>query len=168
MIIIVMGVSGSGKTTVGQLLAKRLGTEFLDADDFHSETNVEKMRNGLPLNDDDRAGWLDRLRGIISDNLHSGRSIILACSALRQRYRDRLRNPGEKISFVYLKGDFKTISQRLNQRGGHYMPASLLESQFAALEEPADATVIDVELSPHEAVEKIYGQLHDVGNDRQV
>jgi gluconokinase len=165
VIIIIMGVSGCGKTTVGKLLAQRLGTEFLDADDFHPPANVEKMRNGIALTDDDRAGWLDRLRELISKNLQSGTSLVLACSALRQRYRDRLHQPGEDVSLVYLKGDFGTIMQRLEQRGGHYMPASLLESQFAALEEPGDAIVIDIELSPSDAVQEIEARLN-CRNDR--
>lgn len=150
-----MGVSGCGKSTVGKLLAPRLGATFFDADDFHPAANVEKMRNGKPLTDDDRAGWLDRLSALIADNNRLGDSIVLACSALKESYRLHLSDAAENVSFVFLKGNFETIMRRLERRGGHYMPASLLESQFAALEEPADAIVIDIDLSPNEAVENI-------------
>jgi carbohydrate kinase (thermoresistant glucokinase family) len=159
--IIIMGVSGCGKSTVGKLLAPRLGATFLDADDFHPPANVEKMRNGQPLTDDDRAGWLDRLCALIADNADSKQSIVLACSALKESYRLRLSDSADDVSFVHLKGTFETIMSRLEKRGGHYMPASLLESQFAALEEPHDAITIDIGLSPNEAVENILIRLRE-------
>jgi gluconokinase len=156
VIVIVMGVSGCGKTTVGRLLAARMGWEFLDADGFHPPANVEKMRAGTPLGDADRVAWLAALRKAISDRLAAERSAVLACSALREGYRRELRRPGEPIHYVYLKGDFATIHRRLAAgREGHYMPLSLLGSQFETLEEPADAIVVSVELSPEQAVEQI-------------
>jgi gluconokinase len=146
MTAVLMGVCGCGKSTVGRALADELGWTFLDADDFHPESNVAKMAAGVALTDDDRWPWLDRL----SAELHSmhavGRHAILACSALRQRYRDRLASGGE-LKWVYLKGDMATIEPRLASRRGHFMPKSLLASQFAALEEPAAALVVDIRQS---------------------
>lgn len=147
-----MGVSGCGKSTVGRLLAERLGCEFLDADDFHPPANVAKMRAGTPLTDADRTGWLTRLRTEISLRLAARRDLVLACSALREGYRNQLRHSGEPVRFAYLRGDYETISRRFAGREGHYMPASLLASQFATLEEPVDAIVVPVELSPDDAV----------------
>lgn len=141
---------------MGRALAQRLGCEFVDADDFHPPENVAKMRSGTPLTDADRAGWLERLRTEIDGRLSGGSSAVLACSALRERYRAHLRRPGEPIHLVYLRGDYETISRRLAARGGHYMPATLLGSQFAALEEPgAEAITIPIELSPEQAVARI-------------
>lgn len=155
-----MGVSGCGKTTVGRALAGRLGCEFLDADDFHPPENVAKMRVGTPLTDEDRAGWLARLRLEIEARLAHGANAVLACSALRERYRSQLRRPGEPVHLAYLKGDFETIARRLNARAGHYMPASLLGSQFAVLEEPgAEAIVIPIELAPEAAASRILESL---------
>jgi gluconokinase len=156
VIVIVMGVSGCGKTTVGRALAGRLGCEFLDADDFHPPENVAKMRGGTPLTDADRAGWLARLRAEIEARLASGANAVLACSALRESYRARLRRPGEPVHLAYLRGDFDTIAARLAARAGHYMPPSLLRSQFATLEEPGpEAIVVPVELPPEQAVARI-------------
>jgi gluconokinase len=171
VIVIVMGVAGCGKTTVGRLLAAHLAWEFLDADGFHPPANVEKMRAGTPLGDADRVAWLAGLRKAIAQRLAAGRSAVLACSALREGYRRELRHPGEPIQFVYLKGDFATIQQRLIAgREGHYMPLSLLGSQFDTLEEPTDAIVVSVELSPKQAVLEIVRALdraalvsHDAG-----
>jgi gluconokinase len=155
VIVIVMGVSGCGKTTVGQLLAARLGWEFLDGDGFHPPANVAKMQAGTPLGDADRVAWLASLRQAIARRLAEKRSAVLACSALREGYRRELRHPGEPIRFAYLKGDFATIHPRIAHRKSHYMPASLLGSQFDTLEEPTDAIVVPVELSPADAVEAI-------------
>lgn len=155
-----MGVSGCGKTTVGRALAGRLGCEFLDADDFHPPENVAKMRGGTPLTDQDRAGWLARLRGEIEVRLENGAPAVLACSALRERYRAQLRRPGESIHLVYLQGSYEAIARRLAARSDHYMPATLLSSQFAALEEPGgDAIVVPVELPPQDAAARIVGAL---------
>jgi gluconokinase len=142
MMVVMMGVCGCGKTTVGQAVADALGWHFLDADAFHPPENVAKMAAGTPLTDEDRWPWLDRLR----DELHAidarGEHVVLACSALREAYRRRLQQAGD-VKFVYLKGDRATIAPRLSARQGHYMPASLLDSQFAVLEEPKEALVID-------------------------
>lgn len=149
-----MGVCGCGKTTVGRALANQLGWPFFDADDFHPPANVAKMAKGVALTDEDRAPWLDRLATEMGALAHKGRHAVLACSALKQAYRQRiargLQNPvpeaegAAEFRIVYLKGDAKTIEPRLALRGGHYMPLSLLASQFAALEEPDDAMVIDI------------------------
>ena len=143
MIVVLMGVCGCGKTTVGRMLAGELGWPFLDADDFHPEANVAKMRAGTALTDDDRWPWLDRLAAEMAAINARGAHAVLACSALKQSYRDRLARAGD-VRFFYLKGDRATIAPRLAARPGHYMPASLLDSQLATLEEPADATVVDI------------------------
>ncbi len=148
MILVLMGVSGSGKTKVGKALAADLGWPFLDGDDFHPASNVAKMAAGTPLTDGDRWPWLDRLAAEMRAILERGEHAVLACSALRQAYRDRLasaaRAPGE-VRFVYLKGDYAAILPRVSRRTHRYMPATLLDSQFATLEEPRDAIVVDVE-----------------------
>jgi gluconokinase len=154
MVVVVMGVSGSGKTTVGRALADAMGWPFLDADDFHPAANVEKMRAGVPLTDEDRWPWLDRLGREIAAINARGDNAVLACSALKQAYRDRLAANGG-VRIAYLKGDQATIEPRLAARAGHYMPASLLASQLAALEEPVDAIVVDIRLPPSEQVAAI-------------
>ena len=148
--IVVMGVSGSGKTTVGRLLAQRLGWEFADADSFHSAQNISKMREGIPLSDPDRWPWLETLRQLIVERLDGGKSLVLACSALKDEYRRALTGGDERVSFVYLKGSRELILSRLEGRIGHYMKPELLESQFQALEEPNDATILDVARPPAE------------------
>jgi gluconokinase len=162
VILVVMGVSGCGKTTLGRALAARLGWGFLDADDFHPPANVAKMRSATPLDDADRAAWIEALRRELEGRLSSIRSTVLACSALRARHRDRLHRPGEPVRFIYLKGDFETIHRRLASRRGHYMPAALLESQFAALEEPADAFVVPVTLPLAEALDRVIEHLRKI------
>ena len=144
MIVVVMGVSGSGKSVVGQALAADLGWPFFDADDFHPSANVAKMAAGTPLTDDDRWPWLDRLASEMGEIDRSGRNAVLACSALRQVYRDRIARAGN-VRFVHLSGSYETIAARMAGRKHAYMPASLLASQFAALEPPDDAIVISIE-----------------------
>ncbi|MCC6194862.1 MAG: gluconokinase [Burkholderiales bacterium] len=143
MILVVMGVSGCGKSTVGEALAASLGWPFLDADDFHPQGNVAKMAAGQPLDDGDRWPWLDRIADELRAILARGGHAVLACSALKQAYRDRLQRAGD-VRIVYLQGDQATIAARLSQRQHKYMPASLLPSQFAALEAPRDALVVDI------------------------
>jgi gluconokinase len=143
MIVVVMGVSGCGKSTVGEALAESLGWRFLDADDFHPPANVAKMAAGTPLVDEDRWPWLDRLAAEMRAINAGGGDAVLACSALRQAYRDRLAAAGD-VHFVHLAGDLPTIAARLAARQHRYMPQSLLASQFATLEPPADAIAVDV------------------------
>jgi len=138
-----MGVTGCGKTTVGAMLANDCGWEFHDADDFHPAENVAKMKRGEPLTDDDRWPWLDRLNGLIGDNEQQGRSLVLACSALKQVYRDRLKRGCAAARFVFLDGEPEVIRTRLASRRGHYMNPNLLDSQFAILEPPQDALRLD-------------------------
>lgn len=158
MTVVVMGVCGCGKTTVGRPLADELGWAFLDADAFHPAANVAKMAAGVALTDADRWPWLDRLSDELRTVHASGRHAVLACSALRQTYRDRLAAAGE-LRWVYLKGDVATIEPRLGSRRGHYMPPSLLASQFATLEEPAGAIVIDIRESIASQVAQIAAEL---------
>jgi gluconokinase len=141
-----MGVCGCGKTTIGEALAQALGWPFFDADEFHPDANVAKMASGQPLTDADRWPWLDRIAEESQRVLARGEHAVLACSALKQAYRARLQRAGD-VRIVYLKGDQATIAARLAERRHKYMPASLLPSQFAALEEPADAFVVDIRQS---------------------
>ena len=155
MIIIIMGVSGAGKTTIGQLLARELGWPLFDGDDLHPPTNVEKMRRGIPLTDADREPWLRTLRELIERLSAEARSAVIACSALKQSYRERLAAGLPDMRFVYLHGDPALIRQRLTQRHGHFMPAELLQSQLEALEAPQDAIVVDVAAPPEAIVAQI-------------
>ncbi|MDT8306447.1 MAG: gluconokinase [Anaerolineae bacterium] len=147
-VIILMGVSGAGKTTIGRRLAAALGWDFLDGDDYHPPANVAKMGRGEPLTDADRIPWLDRLHDLIARRLAADEPAVLAASALKETYRQRLlaANPGATI--VYLRGDYDLIQRRLKHRTGHYMPSALLHSQFAALEPPANALTVDVAQPP--------------------
>jgi gluconokinase len=152
MIVIFMGVSGSGKTTAGKAVANSLHWSFLDADDFHPKSNIDKMSRGEPLNDDDRFPWLTILAGKLANYHDRGESVILACSALKQDYRDRLNQCGTKPVWIYLRGSRELITARLNQRTGHFMSPALLGSQFQALEEPDDALVVDAGMDLSEQV----------------
>jgi gluconokinase len=144
MVIILMGVAGSGKTTVGEMLARRLGWPFHDADDLHPAANREKMSRGLPLTDDDRRPWLDAVRDLIEQYVATGDDAIVACSALKQSYRDRIIADAAVVKLVYLKGSFELIAARLATRHGHFFDPALLRSQFEALEEPPTAIVENV------------------------
>jgi gluconokinase len=152
MVIVLMGVSGSGKTTVGVPLAQALGGEFVEGDDYHPPANVAKMRQGIPLDDADRRPWLETLSAEIGRWLSAGRTVVLACSALKRSYRAILRGERPGVRFVHLTGSAPLIRARLAGRRGHYMPASLLDSQLAALEEPLDAIVVAVDRPPAEIV----------------
>ena len=159
MFVIVMGVSGCGKSTVGRLLAGKMGCAFYDGDDFHPAANIAKMSQGIPLNDDDRAGWLAALAELIRGSLGKGESGVLACSALKQKYRDVLRVDADQVKFVYLKGSYDLIKARMEARPGHYMKPGMLDSQFAALEEPTDAVTVSIEHSPEVIAEQAFRQL---------
>lgn len=143
MILILMGVSGAGKTTIGRVLAQELHWQFAEGDDFHSAANIAKMHAGIPLTDEDRAPWLQSLRQAITEWLASRENVVLACSALKASYREILQVSPE-VKFVYLRGSFELIAQRLASRHGHYMNPHLLRSQFDTLEEPKDTVTIDV------------------------
>jgi gluconokinase len=154
MIVIVMGVVGSGKTTVGRLLAEQLGWGFADADDFHSASNVEKIRKGVALDDDDRRPWLESLRAAIRRWIADKQNYVLACSALKRSYRREL-SVGPDVRFVYLKGSAALIGERLRLRHGHFADEQILASQFADLEEPQDAVTVDIAATPAQIVSEI-------------
>jgi gluconokinase len=166
MIIVIFGVSGAGKTTVGKMLAEQLGWRFLEADDFHPAANIEKMRNGHPLTDEDRWPWLDYLRKQIEQLLSAGETAVLACSALKRAYRDRLR-VSDKVKFVFLRGDYALVEKQLRSRHGHFMNTALLQSQFDDLEKPqSDENVLTIELgrTPEEIVERIEAKRNLAGS----
>ena len=158
MIIIVMGVVGAGKTTIGKLLASELGWEFADADDFHPKSNVEKIRNGIALTDEDREPWLDRLREAIVGWIAAGKNVVLACSALKRSYRAKLYL-GPQVRFVYLKGSAALIAERLRARHGHFAGESILASQMADMEEPEGAITVNIKDAPEQIVAEIKKEL---------
>jgi gluconokinase len=158
MIIVLMGVTGAGKTTVGNLLAQQLGWTFYDADDFHSPSNKDKMRRGEPLTDADRLPWLETLRDLIRSKIDASEDAVLACSALKSAYRDYLLIDQE-VRLVYLKGTRSLIRSRLERRRGHYMNPNLLESQFETLEEPIEAVAVEVDGSPEDIARCIRSRL---------
>jgi len=161
MVVIIFGVSGAGKTTIGQLLAEEFGWRFYEGDDFHSQANTDKMRQGVPLTDEDRWPWLESLRQMIKRCLAAGENAVLACSALKEAYRRRLRLNAD-VKLVFLRGDYELIANQLRQRRGHFMNPALLQSQFADLEEPLPtegAVVIELGQSPRELVQEIKGKL---------
>ena len=154
MIIVVMGVSGCGKSTIGQQLADRLGWPFYDGDEFHPPANIDKMSRGIPLNDEDRSGWLAAIADRMLTLMAAGESGVFACSALKQKYRDQL-HVSDQVKFVYLRGNYDVIWSRMQQRPGHYMKPNMLASQFETLEEPHDALTLDIGQSPDHMVERI-------------
>lgn len=158
MIVVIMGVAGSGKSTVGELLASELHFRFLDGDSLHPPGNIEKMRHGIPLADADRAPWLAAVHSQIVESFQRGEHLVIACSALKQRYRDTLES-GVTITWVYLKGSYELIREHLQRRQHHFMKPQMLASQFADLEEPADAIVIEVAVEPAVAVRQIVSAL---------
>ena len=161
MIVLLMGPAGSGKTTVGRILAAQLSWEFADGDDFHSPANKEKMSRGIGLSDEDRIPWLQAIRDAMRRWLAQGRKVVLACSALKRSYRELLGidSNGQNIKLVYLKGSHDLLLERLHSRKGHYATEQLLASQLADLEEPADAVTIDASKSPEEIVSEIRRRL---------
>ncbi|PYL54720.1 MAG: gluconate kinase [Verrucomicrobia bacterium] len=163
MVVIIWGVAGVGKTTIGELLAQELGWKFYDADDFHSAANIDKMQRGIPLTDEDRQPWLETLRKVIEQSLAENDNAVLACSALKQKYRDRLR-VSEQVKFVFLRGSRDRIAEQLKRRRGHFVDPKLLDSQFADLEEPKPSEhAVTVELGddPPELVQKIKMSLRE-------
>ena len=158
MIIVLMGVTGSGKSTVGKLLAQQLGWKFFDGDDFHSPANIEKMRRGMPLSDDDRRPWLEAIRESIRQMVERSENAVIACSALKHSYRQMLRITGEVV-FVYLKANIDIVRERLKNRTGHFMNPNLIQSQFDTLEESEQALRVDASLPPGEIVRRIRTQL---------
>ncbi|MBU6488174.1 MAG: gluconokinase [Burkholderiales bacterium] len=164
MILIVMGVSGAGKTLIGELLAERLGCSFVDGDVFHSATNKKKMAQGIALTDDDRRPWLASIREAIEDKVRAGESLVVGCSALKRAYRDVLRGGAQGdgvVRFVYLKGSFEVLHERLATRGRHFFNPSLLQSQLDTLEEPGEdeAITVGIELSPPAIVDEVVAHL---------
>ncbi len=159
MVILIMGVSGSGKTTIGQMLAAQLDWNFQDADDLHSPANIDKMYQGIPLTDADRRPWLQSLRSLIARSIDTNANLIIACSALKAAYRQDLAVGSDRVEFVYLRGSAELIQQRIEQRMGHFFNADLLKSQFADLQEPDDAIVIEIDRSPAEIVRQIATKL---------
>ncbi len=156
--VVIMGVSGSGKSTVGLALAEKCGGVFLDADDFHPPANIEKMKRGEPLDDADRAPWLDRLAMLLAES--GNKPVFLACSALKARYREILTAGGGDVQFAHLSGTPEIIRARLRARAGHFMPQSLIDSQFAALETPEGAVSIDIDQPVDAIVSTIIRELN--------
>lgn len=151
-----MGVSGSGKSTIGQLLSQKLGWPFYDGDDFHPPENVAKMRQGIPLTDEDRRSWLSTLRSLIEQHQNA----IIACSSLKESYREFLQGDRSDLVWIYLKGSYEEILERMQHRTNHFMKPQMLRSQFATLEEPKNALVIDISVSPDQIIDQIVGLLN--------
>lgn len=154
MIVLLMGTTGAGKTKVGETLARQLGWTFLDADDFHPQANIEKMKQGIPLTDTDRAPWLAAIHQELVRRNAEGGNLVLACSALKQKYRDQL-GAGLEMKVVYLKGSYEEMRRHIEERQGHFAGEAILAGQFADLEEPKDALVVQVSKTPGEIVAEI-------------
>jgi gluconokinase len=169
MILVIMGVTGSGKTTIGTLLASRMGWQFAEGDAYHSKENVAKMHAGIPLTDEDREPWLRALHEVLLGWYKAGKSGVLACSALRQKYRDVLAEgiPRSEISFVLLEAPKSVLMERLSHRPGHFMNPALLDSQLATLEMPSDALRVSVVQPPAQAVEQILNQIKQSQEQQQ-
>src|SRR6201996_3347857 len=161
MILIAMGVSGAGKTRIGEMLAERLHCAFTDGDAFHSAANKEKMHHGIPLTDEDRWPWLQTIRAAIEEKQRAGEEAVFTCSSLKRSYRDVLRDGDKDVCFIYLKGSREVLEERLKTRTGHFFDPSLLQSQLDTLEEPGDdeAITVSIELTPEEIVEETLSKL---------
>ena len=155
MIIVVMGVAGSGKSTVGRLLAEQLKWPYYDGDEYHPPSNLAKMSAGEPLTDDDRWVWLERIREIISESSRLGQDAVIACSALRQAYREHLQLGNDDVTYVYLKGDSSVFRTRLTNRAGHFMRPDMLDSQLRTLEEPEGVLAVDATAEPKAIVAEV-------------
>jgi len=160
--IIFMGVSGSGKTTIGKRVADLLGVPFYEGDDFHSDENIQKMAKGNPLNDEDRKDWLEALTNLIRTELMQGRSGVLTCSALKEDYRKQLTVDPDSVIFIYLKGSYDLIYNRMKSRENHYMEPRMLKSQFDTLEEPGDIYTVEISKSPSAIVEDVMKYIEDI------
>jgi gluconokinase len=158
VIAIIMGTTGAGKTTIGTMLAAQLNWQFADADTFHPPANIEKMSKGIPLNDADRAPWLEAMRKAILEWIATGKNVVLACSALKRAYREELRASPE-VKIVYLKGSYALFAERIRHRRGHFAGEGILAGQFADLEEPEEAITVDAAKSPEQIVAEIRKQL---------
>lgn len=166
-LIVVMGVCGCGKSLVGRLLAERLGCRFVEGDEQHPPSNIAKMSAGTPLTDEDRHGWLATLAGFVAEADRRGEGLVLSCSALKRRYRDQLRGDGRQVAFLHLHGDKALIAERMTARSAHFMPASLIDSQFAALEPPGPdeaALTYDITLSPEAIADDAHRRLTTTSN----
>ena len=163
MILIAMGVSGCGKTTIGEMLAKKLNCDFADADSFHSQANKDKMHKGIPLDDEDRWPWLKAIRTSIEEKLADGQSHVYACSALKRVYRDILRDGNKDVTFVFLKGTPELLRERIKTRTGHFFDPALLQSQLDTLEPPGpdEAIEVDIALSPEAIVDKVLKEVEN-------
>ena len=159
MIYLIMGVSGSGKTTIGRALSQELGYTFYDADDFHPPENIAKMSQGIPLSDSDRLPWLLAIKSVMNEHQQLQKNAVITCSALKQSYRNLLQENTIDIIWIYLQGSYETILKRLQKRSEHFMKDKMLISQFKTLEEPKNAVVIDVNLSVEEIVQEIINQI---------
>ena len=166
MFFIFMGVSGCGKTTIGEKTAEILGVPYYEGDSFHPKDNVEKMSQGIPLNDEDRSEWLTTLADLISHKLEEGESGVLSCSALKEKYREQLRVDPDLVHFIYLKGSYDLIRYRMEKRTGHYMPPGLLRSQFETLEEPENVCTIQIDQPPEEIVQETLDFIRRMGFGR--
>ncbi|AIO25436.1 MULTISPECIES: gluconokinase [Burkholderia] len=157
MILIAMGVSGAGKSRIGEMLAERLSCSYTDGDAFHSAANKEKMHHGIPLTDDDRWPWLRTIRAAIEEKQRAGETAVFTCSSLKRSYRDVLRGTDTDVRFVYLKGSFEVLHERLKSRTGHFFDPSLLKSQLDTLEEPGpdEAIEVSIELTPEQIVDQV-------------
>ena len=157
MILIAMGVSGAGKSRIGEMLAERLSCSYTDGDAFHSAANKEKMHHGIPLTDDDRWPWLRTIRAAIEEKQRAGETAVFTCSSLKRSYRDVLRGTDTDVRFVYLKGSFEVLQERLKSRTGHFFDPSLLKSQLDTLEEPGpdEAIEVSIELTPEQIVDEV-------------
>jgi gluconokinase len=158
VIAIIMGATGAGKTTIGTMLAAQLNWQFADADTFHPPANIEKMSHGIPLNDADRAPWLEAMRKAILEWIAAGKNVVLACSALKRAYREVLR-PSPEVRIIYLKGNYALFAERIRHRHGHFAGEGILAGQFADLEEPDDAITVDAAQPPEQIVAEIRKRL---------
>ncbi|MBB5407318.1 gluconokinase [Paraburkholderia sp. HC6.4b] len=161
MILIAMGVSGAGKTRIGEMLAERLHCAFTDGDAFHSAANKEKMHHGIPLTDEDRWPWLKTIRAAIEEKQKAGETAVFTCSSLKRSYRDILRAGDKDVCFVYLQGSREVLAERLGDRTGHFFDPSLLQSQLDTLEEPGDdeAITVSIDLTPEQIVDEVLKQV---------